>query len=156
MKWMREYQQISELVIRVMNKYSYMHKKQLNFGEDKSISFSEAQVIEEIIRNRDSNMSALAKELGVTKAAITKTMKKLESKGFIKRYKNLDNNKDIFMSLTDLGDRTYKIYQKYIYENLFKEIYEMLDNESESSHDILHNFFKKADISLQKIREDKV
>ena len=118
MKWMREYQDLSELVIRVMNKYTFLHNKQFKYGEEHSISFSESQVVEEILRNKNSNMTTLSKELGVTKAAVTKTMKKLELKGFIKRYKNISNNKEIFVSITDLGDRIYQNYQNYIYWEL--------------------------------------
>ena len=153
---MREYQDLSELVIRVMNKYTFLHNKQFKYGEEHSISFSEAQVVEEVLRNKNSNMTTLSKELGVTKAAVTKTMKKLEIKGFIKRYKNISNNKEIFVSITDLGDRIYQNYQNYIYENLFKEIFQLLDQNDEKSYEMLKHFFKSTDRSLQKISKDKL
>jgi DNA-binding MarR family transcriptional regulator len=94
--------------------------------------------------------------LGVTKAAVSKTMKKLEIKGFIKRYKNFSNNKEIFVSITDLGDRIYQNYQNYIYENLFKEIFQLLYQNNEKSYEMLKHFFKSADRSFQKISKDKL
>jgi len=153
---MREYKDLSELVIRVMNKYSFLHNKQLEFGDGNTISFSEAQIIEEILRSKDSNMTTLAKELGVTKAAVTKTMKKLEAKGFIDRYKLSSNKKDIYMSVTDLGNRIYQNYQNFIYENLFQEIFEILDQSDEKSYSMITHFFRSADKSLQKVSDKKI
>lgn len=153
---MREYKDLTELVIRVMNKYSYLNNKQIGFDDDRSISFSEAQIIEEILRNKGSNMSTFAKELGVTKAAITKTMKKLEKKGFITRYKTLDNNKNILTSMTKEGVKIYETYQTYMYETLFKEIFALLDKNGKHDYDTLNIFFKSIDLSLLKIAEEKL
>ncbi|QEN04281.1 MarR family transcriptional regulator [Thiospirochaeta perfilievii] len=156
MEWMRQYKEISELVIKVMNKYSSIHKKQLCFYKDHTLSFSEAQVIEEILRHKDANMTKLSKELGVTKAAITKTMKKLESKKYISRYKLLSNNKEILVLVTELGEVVYNNYQQYIYENLFKDIYTMFDDRDEKYVDDFLSFFRAADRSITDISKDKI
>lgn len=156
MEWMREYKEISELVIKVMNEYTFIHKKQLTYKGDKTLSFSEAQIIEEILRHKDANMTKLSKELGVTKAAITKTMKKLETKDYIHRYKNPSNNKDILVSVTELGQDIYKLYQKYIFDNLFKDVYEMFDVRDENYLQDFLKFFKVVDNSLTNIIEEKI
>ncbi len=156
MEWMRQYKEISELVIKVMNEYTFIHKKQLVFKDDNKLSFSEAQVIEEILRHKEPNMTKLSIELGVTKAAITKTMKKLELKKYISRYKLLSNNKDILVSVTELGDEIYKEYQQYIFDNLFKDVYEMFDDRDESYVEDFLKFFKTVDKSLIKITEEKI
>lgn len=156
MEWMRQYQEISELVIKVMNEYTFIHKKQLLYKDNNTLSFSEAQVIEEILRHKDPNMTKLSIELGVTKAAITKTMKKLELKKYIKRYKLLSNNKDILVSVTELGDDIYKEYQQYIFEKLFKDIYDTFDNRDESYMKDFLDFFKTVDRSLCNITEEKL
>lgn len=151
MEWMGKYSEISELVIKVMNEYSSVHKKQMFFNNENSLSFSEVQVLEEILRNKDSNMTDLSIELGVTKAAITKTMKKLETKGYISRYKLLSNNKNILVSVTDLGNEIYGAYQEFIYNALFKELFEIFDNESEDTLEVLKKFFDAAHRSIYTI-----
>ncbi len=156
MKWMREYQDLSELIIRVMNKYSFLHNKQFSYGEGSTISFSEVQVLEEILGNKDSNMTTLAGNLGVTKAAVTKTMKKLENKGFINRYKMLSNKKEIFVSVTEVGEDTYREYQQYIYEKMFKNLFVIMDQYDKSYYDVLNNFFRSVDKSCQNLIDDKL
>ncbi|OQY39843.1 MAG: hypothetical protein B6229_02995 [Spirochaetaceae bacterium 4572_7] len=151
MEWMGQYKEVSELIIKVMNEYTFIHKKQINYGDDESISFSEAQVIEEIIRHKDSNMTDLSKELGVTKAAITKTMKKLENKGFITRFKQEFNKKEIFVSITKKGHEIYKHYQEYMYTNLFGELFQMFSAVDPSHAEMIFQFFNSVDKSLSKI-----
>lgn len=155
MKWMREYKPLSELMIRVLNEYNYLYNKQFEYGDDVPISFSEAQVVEEIIRHKDQNMTNLSKQLGVTKAAVTKTMKKMEKKGFIKRYKMESNNKEIYVELTPFGEKVYGHYQKYIFDNLFKEIFEMFDETDEKSIKFVAECFQSIDKSFQNIQKEK-
>jgi DNA-binding MarR family transcriptional regulator len=150
MEWMGKYHDLNELVIRVLNEYSVLQNKQLDI-KGQSISFSEAQVIEEILMNEESNMTTFAKELGVTKAAITKTMKKLESKKYITRYKRKDNKKEVFVSLTALGKKTYENYQKYIYKNLFGELYGLMDTYSEKEIAMLYTLFGSLEKSFKGI-----
>lgn len=156
MEWMGKYKDISELVIKVFNEYASLNNKQLSFSGNSTLSFSEAQVIEEILRHKDPNMTKLAKALGVTKAAVTKTMKKLESKNFISRYKLLSNNKDILVSITDLGMKIYKEYQEYIYKILFRRVYQMLEENGLEYIDVFSKFFTSVDRSLHKITEEKL
>lgn len=153
MEWMGKYSQLSELVIKVFNEYSSLHKKQMSFTEENSLSFSEVQVLEEIFRKKDSNMTYIAGELGVTKAAITKTMKKLEVKGYITRYKLLSNNKNILVSVTDLGSQIYGNYQKFIFDNLFKEVFELFEEKDDETLDTFKKFFEIADQSIVRILE---
>lgn len=156
MEWMSKYQELTEVVIRVMNEYSYLNNKQISFENDQSISFSEAQIIAEIMRNKGSNMSTFAKQMGVTKAAITKTMKKLEKKGFVIRYKTPDNNKNILTSVSEQGEEIYNTYQNYMYETLFKEVFTLLDKNGKHDYDTLNTFFKSIDLALLKIADEKL
>lgn len=153
MEWMGKYSEISDLVIKVMNEYSSLYKKQMFFNSENSLSFSEVQVLEAIFRNKDSNMTDLSIELGVTKAAITKTMKKLETKGYISRYKLLSNNKNILVSVTDLGNKIYGEYQEFIYKTLFKEVFHLFDNESEETINMFKKFFEVAHRSVSTISD---
>lgn len=155
MKWMREYKTLSELMIRVMNEYNYLYNKQYKYGDEVPISFSEAQVVEEIVRHKDQNMTSLANQLGVTKAAITKTMKKMEKKGLIKRYKQISNNKEIFVEVTPYGEQVYGNYQKYIFDNLFKEVFELFDENDDSYKNFVGQCFYSIDKSFQFIQKDK-
>jgi DNA-binding MarR family transcriptional regulator len=53
------------------------------------------------------NMTEFAREIGVTKGAVSQIVKKLESKGFVKRFKGIDNNKDVLLELTSSGKEAY-------------------------------------------------
>ncbi len=149
---MGKYHDLNELVIRVLNEYALLQNKQISI-QGHTISFSEAQVIEEIIMNEMSNMTAFAKELGVTKTAITKTMKKLEKKRYIFRYNKTGNKKEVFVSLTDLGKQIYEDYQQYISQNLFTELYGLMDTYSDEEIAMLYKLFGSLENSFKRISE---
>ena len=52
------------------------------------------------------NLTELARASGVTKGAISQIVKKLETKGVIRRYKKAANDKEVFIELTETGKKT--------------------------------------------------
>ena len=56
--------------------------------------------------NPHMNITELARASGVTKGAISQIVKKLETKGVIRRYKKAANDKEVFIELTETGKKT--------------------------------------------------
>ncbi|GMQ58170.1 MarR family transcriptional regulator [Vallitalea sediminicola] len=81
---------------------------------------SEIHTLVFIQDNIESNMTTIAKRLGVTKGAIFKIIQKLEKKELLLRYKKLDNNKNTYFQLTQKGISAYEGHESF-HKNFFDE-----------------------------------
>lgn len=103
---------------------------------------SEVHCIESIEKNRDTNVTKLAKSLYMTRGAISKLTKKLIKKGLIESYQNPDNKKEIYFRLTEQGKIIYDIH-----EELHKEFQErdkvIFEKVTEEQFDSMLNFVEK-------------
>ena len=151
MKWMREYQGFLEVMIRTYNKYSTLYTKQNFYGTDDSISLAQIQVVETVLKNKGNYMTFLSKSLGITKGTLSKSITKLEKKGIVERYKLPDNNKEIYIRVTEKGERIYKQYLKFTYDALFGSLLNSLEQLDETSLEVVKNMFITADTYLEKM-----
>ena len=79
---------------------------------NKELTISEYHVIDCIGKNHLPNVTFIAKQLDMTKGAISKITAKLISKGLINA-DHLDNNKkEIYYILTPQGKDAYKVHEK--------------------------------------------
>ena len=63
-----------------------------------------------VIKNKiDTNATEIAKQLGLTKGAISQTISRLEKKGIILKTKDPYNKNELTLSLTTLGKKAYKL-----------------------------------------------
>ena len=105
----------------IINNFYESHEKSLNrylSGQDykliqnKKLLFSEFHVIDCIGKNHLPNATFIAKELDMTKGAISKITAKLLKKDLITA-NHLENNKrDIYYALTGQGKIVFEIHQK--------------------------------------------
>lgn len=73
----------------------------------KGIHLAEVHCIYWIERIDHPNVTKIARKMRLTKGAVSKISKKLEAKGFIRIYRGPENNKEVYFSLTELGQRAY-------------------------------------------------
>lgn len=79
---------------------------------DGTLNFSQIHCIAVIGDIKDANVTKISKELVMTTGAITKMCKKLLNKGFVERYQNTENNKEVYYKLTGTGQYIYKVHKK--------------------------------------------
>ena len=77
---------------------------------------SEIHCIEYIGKNPHSNVTILADSLNMTRSGISKLTRKLIDRNTIERYRQPENQKEIYFKLTDKGQEVFDIH-----ENLHKE-----------------------------------
>ena len=104
--------QFEELLFRVVNRFNALEKHPLNFGTKHKLYHSERHMLDRIGENPGMNVTEFAVRAGVTKGAISQVISKLEKKGFVQRYRNTGNNKEILISLTDTGKSVFKKRKK--------------------------------------------
>lgn len=100
--------EIMELFLRVVNKYIALEKIPVRHSSGRGLYHSERHMLDRVGDNPDMNITDLARASGVTKGAISQIVKKLETKGIIRRYKKASNDKEVFIELTEAGKDAYE------------------------------------------------
>ena len=140
-------EEIIELFIRLANKYKALEKIPVDYGVGTDLYHSERHLIDQIGDHPEMNITELAGLAGVTKGAISQTVKKLENKGVVTRYKGADNEKEVFLKFTDIGRDIYKKHKEVDREAIIP-LYEELRKYSDDKVYFLVEMFKWMDTFL--------
>jgi DNA-binding MarR family transcriptional regulator len=135
---------IEELFIKLANKYHSLEKIPEDYGIGIKLYHSERHLIEQIGDYPEKNITELAKFFGVTKGAISQTVKKLENKGIVTRYKGEKNEKEVFVELTKTGKSVYKKHKEHSQEAIMP-LYEELKKYSDDKVYFLIEMFQWID-----------
>lgn len=134
-----ELHSIIDTFIRILHLYSTIDKKPKDYGTGDLLYVSEIHAIHYIGTNPEINMTQLAELSGVTKGAVSQTVKRLVGKRYVARYKSR-NRKEVNLRLSDKG---YLINQKY--EQFEKEKFvfaeKLYENASRADILLIRNLF---------------
>jgi|GEM_PF-844095 len=150
---LEKHQELLEVIIRSYNEYAHLHGRQLSYGTDETFSLAQIQVIETVLRGKENNMKALATDLGITKGSLTKNIKKLESRGLVKRYKYPENKKEVYVEVTPRGEELYSQYADFIYEHLFHKVYSKFDELSDENLNKIKEAFMITNQFMEKMTQ---
>ena len=114
------------------------------------VTISEAHMIEAIgaHENAETTASEISSVLGITMPTTTIAIKKLESKGFIKKAPCATDGRRTIISLTDMGKRVNKAHNLF-HRRMVKNISNQLE---EDEKDVLYG----AVVKLSEFFKDKV
>jgi DNA-binding MarR family transcriptional regulator len=98
----KELQSIIDLFNKILHVYSIIDKKPKRYGTGDLLYVSELHAIQIIGYNPEINVTQLADMSGLTKGAISQTVKRLLAKQYIARYKTR-NKKEVNLRLSDKG-----------------------------------------------------
>ena len=96
----------------IINKSQTISKKAMRFGTDTLLHPSEIHMVVNIAGSREPHVIGLAKELGITKGAVSQIIRKLERKGIIKRNIDINNRSKYLLTLTTKGLHAYHQHEK--------------------------------------------
>lgn len=122
-------------MLRVVNRFKALEKHPMDFGTKHKLYHSERHMLDKIGENPGMNVTEFATRAGVTKGAVSQVLSKLEKKGFVQRYRNRGNNKEILISLTDSGKTIFEKRKKLnqeVHNQLAKELSKYSRNNVES------------------------
>jgi DNA-binding MarR family transcriptional regulator len=102
-----ELQILIDLFLKILHLYSVIGRKPKDYGTGDLLYFTEIHTITMVGKNKEVNMTQLADMMGVTKGAISQTIRKLVSKNFITKSNDI-NRKEINLSLSEKGLIVYK------------------------------------------------
>ncbi|WP_435002667.1 MarR family transcriptional regulator [Bacillus atrophaeus] len=90
----------------------------------------------------DSNNSFLSEQLGLSKPAITKSIKKLIDRGVVKAEKKEDNLKTVYYTLTNDGERLARVHDE-LHEKVKGQYNELLHQFTENELDVIIRFMNE-------------
>ena len=145
----KELQSIIDIFNRMLHIYSVLDKKPKEYGTGDLLYVSEIHAIYSIGNNPEINITQLAEFLGVTKGAISQTVKRLVHKCYIARYYGR-NKKEVNLRLSDKGFIIYQGYQTFNNEMLhFAE--ELYENASREKIEMVKRLFQIIYENMKKI-----
>lgn len=120
-------------------------------------SYTEMHCIDCIGKIENPNVTKIAQTMNLTKAGISKCIKKLILKKALKTYKNKDNKKEIYYKLTTIGYEVFKKHSKMHQmwcskDSAFFEKFDEKDIKAASK--ILNEYEKLLKSRLKEIKED--
>lgn len=118
-----------------------------------NLSITELHVIQAIGSQEKMNVTSIAKEIGVTKSAISKITGKLLKKELIERYQLEDNQKEVFFRLAPGGESVFAFHERF-HTRLERHMREFLGRYSEAELEFLEKVIREAAIELEKTMPD--
>jgi DNA-binding MarR family transcriptional regulator len=107
-----ELQYLIDQFLKILNLYSVISRKPNDYGTGDLLYFTEVHTISMVGKNKAVNMTQLADIMGVTKGAISQTIRKLVNKNLIIK-SNTRNRKEINLRLSEKGLIVYTGMQSF-------------------------------------------
>jgi DNA-binding MarR family transcriptional regulator len=121
---------INELLVEVFNHILSIEAEALRKRGVK-LSMNEIHVLEAIEKTTDPTMTHLAKRLRVTVGTLTTAMNRLVEKGYVSRYRLVEDKRKVYISLTDKAHKVLQIHDQFHEEMIEATISDMRLDEDE-------------------------
>jgi len=101
-----ELQFLIDQFLRILHLYSVISRRPADYGTGDLLYFTEIHTISTLGKNKEINMTRLAEKTGVTRGAVSQTIRKLVSKNLVVK-SNTNNKKEFNLRLTEKGQVAY-------------------------------------------------
>jgi DNA-binding MarR family transcriptional regulator len=142
-----ELQSLIDQFLKILNLYSVISRKPNDYGTGDLLYFTEVHTISMVGKNRAVNMTQLADIMGVTRGAISQTIRKLVVKNLIIK-SNTRNLKEINLRLSDKGMIVYKGLQSFNQE-IFAFAGTLYEKAKPEDVDLVRNLFNAIGENMQ-------
>jgi len=147
------YEKTEAYMVRLFNCYTDLQKKKYPYAPDIELYPSEIHMIEHVAEMGTTNMTELARHLGLTKGAISKSIVKLERLGLVRRYKYISNQKEVYLHLTEKGVLAYNGHKRY-HAAMAKSLEQYCDSVSDEKGQELLRFLDLYLSEMQKLGKE--
>lgn len=148
---MRNYNNLSALMERVVHKYNQVESKKRNYGTDIQLTRAEIHTIAVVGDYPGINITTLAKQQGITKGAASQMIYKLVDKGLVEKKVSPDSDSEVVLTITKTGKIAYEKHKEY-HANSDEQLFIMLNEIPEELYmkleHILLEFEKSMDERL--------
>ncbi|AMG61857.1 MarR family transcriptional regulator [Staphylococcus sp. HMSC068D08] len=122
-------------------------------NENLDLSLTQFHIIELIDKNDKINNKFLAKELNLSKPAVTKSIKKLLSKNLVVELNNEENKREIYYKLTKKGEKLSFIHDD-LHKKAVKKYEEVLKVFDDKEMETIIEFLQRSVDELKKEEVD--
>lgn len=112
-------------VTRFVNLFNKLEGIPFDVGNGDLLYPSEMHTIEALGSNKGKTVTLLCEAFGITKGAVSQTISKLVSKGYVKKSRNADYPKEVDLSLTPNGEAVFEKHRRF-HELMDKELGDFL------------------------------
>lgn len=142
--------EIGDNLLKLVEVFIERDNKAHNYGTDTKLHFSEIHMIVFIYENPEMHISQIARELNITRGAVSQTVNRLEKKGFLRKLPSEENKSIIKLILTNKGITAYESHEddKYKY---FKRVESLLKECSQAEKEIVYNFILGVKNKMEKL-----
>ncbi|MFA5905511.1 MAG: MarR family winged helix-turn-helix transcriptional regulator [Desulfobacula sp.] len=124
------------------------------FGTGEMLSHSEIHLIEIVGDNNNLSVTDIGNLLGITKGAVSQSLKKLGAKGFSEKKTDPENLSRTIVTLTSKGYTAYYAH-KHWHETMDGGFAKYLDDMDEKDIDVVIRFMEKIEDFLERrVRSD--
>ncbi|SHI81772.1 transcriptional regulator, MarR family [Halodesulfovibrio aestuarii] len=106
-------QHMTGRLLRIINKHYRIEELPIPISEGVEVTAREIHCLQTIGQNEGANLKSIASILGVSKSAISQMVGKLEKRGFVRKDRAPDNDKELLAFLTESGWDAFKIHQEF-------------------------------------------
>jgi DNA-binding MarR family transcriptional regulator len=142
-----ELQNLIDLFLKILHLYSVIGRKPKDYGTGDMLYIAEIHTITMIGNNHQVNMTQLADLMGVTKGAISQTIRKLVSKNYIIK-SNMVNRKEISLSLSEKGEIVYK-GQESFQKELFTFAGALYERATQHDRELVQRLFQAISQNME-------
>ena len=128
----------------LVNKHKTLDRLPRKFGKEILIG-SEIHAIAAVGDESMANVSLLAKKMGITKAAASQTVRKLQKNGYIRKLRDESNKREILLVLTEKGKSAYEGHREDWNESCGKFIHEVTEEQIKNFNLIADKISATAD-----------
>lgn len=128
-----------ELFLKILHLYSVINRKPKDYGTGDMLYLAEIHTIRIVGMNEKINMTRLSDLMGVTKGAISQTIRKLVGKNLIVK-ENTNNRKEFTLRLSEKGKKVFRGQESFQHE-LFSFAETLYDEAKPSDRELVKRLF---------------
>lgn len=140
-------------VKRMAELYTELNRKSRHFTNGLSLFSSELHLLEMIGRQPGLSVTALAQWLGVTKGAVSQTLRRLSEKGLVQRETDPENLSRMKITLSDRGREIFLEHVAWHEGRLDGGLLDFMNELSEEEGLFLQRTFDRFNQILQRIHD---
>ena len=119
---------VNEILVNLFREILVVEESAIITGEFTNITVNDMHIIEAVGDGIGKNMSAIAKQLGITVGSLTTSMNGLVKKGYVVRERSEEDRRVVMIRLTEKGLRAFVQHKKF-HDDMTEAVIASLDDE---------------------------
>ena len=125
---MDAYKSINNLMVHLFNDILKLEENAVITEEFKDLTNNDMHIIEAVGLGEGSNMSMIARKLGITVGSLTTSMNSLVNKKYVVRERSEADRRIVYIRLNPKGEKAYRHHEEF-HKKMVESVVEKLSEE---------------------------